>query len=97
MKNWCEKTKLKWGQGFGIGGGGMLPQLSSIPDGKGPKKNFYIELKVFSRNVTLCTSAENIFTSPNFPRIAYKLGAEMGWRNLAKANGLSKKDLNKKK
>ncbi|NLM44942.1 MAG: NAD(P)H-dependent oxidoreductase, partial [Clostridiales bacterium] len=25
MENWCSKAELKWGQGVGIGAGGMLP------------------------------------------------------------------------
>jgi len=37
--------------------------------------------------------AEDLFISPNFPRIAYKIGAEMGWRKQIKANGLKAKDL----
>ena len=97
MKNWCEKSRLNWGQGFGIGGGGMLPMLSEVPDGKGPKKNFSKALKVVGKNISTGASEENIFISPNIPRFAYKFAAEMGWRKQIKKNGLRVKDLFYKK
>lgn len=93
MKNWCEKAGLVWRQGLGIGGGGMLPMLSGVPDEKGPKKNFSMALKTIADSISTGTSAADIFISPNFPRFAYKLGAEMGWRQQIKANGLTQKDL----
>ncbi|HYE12185.1 MAG TPA: hypothetical protein VEF53_18605 [Patescibacteria group bacterium] len=93
MKNWCEKAKLSWGQGLGIGGGGMLPMLAGVPEGQGPKKNLSKALKTIASSIAAGTAAEDIFISPNFPRFAYKLGAEMGWRQQIKANGLKPKDL----
>lgn len=93
MKNWCEKAKLNWGQGIGIGGGGMLSALAGIPDGQGPTKNLSEALKAIANTISTESAADNIFISPNFPRIAYKLGAEMGWRQQIKANGLKPKDL----
>jgi len=47
-------------------------------------------------NIASGTKADNLFVSPNFPRWAYKLGAEMGWRQRIKANGLKRKDLFRK-
>lgn len=93
MKNWCVKSNLSWGQGIGIGGGGMFSALIGVPEDKGPKKNLYVALKTMSYNITTKNSADNIFISPNFPRFAYKLSAEMGWRQQAKKNGLKRKDL----
>ncbi|MDF2890534.1 MAG: hypothetical protein K0R80_901 [Clostridia bacterium] len=93
MKNWCVKAKLNWGQGLGIGGGGMLPMLAGVPEGQGPKKNLSMALKTIAGSISAAATADNIFVSPNFPRFAYKLGAEMGWRQQGKANGLKPKDL----
>jgi multimeric flavodoxin WrbA len=93
MKNWCEKTMINWGQGIGIGGGGMLPVLEGVPDGKGPKKNLSEALKTITSNISTETTADNIYISPNFPRFAYKLAAEMGWRERIKVSGLKRKDL----
>ncbi|MDF2533824.1 MAG: hypothetical protein K0Q65_3405 [Clostridia bacterium] len=93
MKNWCEKAKLKWGQGIGIGGGGMLAVLAGVPDGQGLKKNLLKALNAIACSISLGTTADDLYISPNFPRFAYKLGAEMGWRQQGKANGLKTKDL----
>lgn len=93
IKNWCEKTKLNWGQGIGIGGGGMLPMLAGLPDGKGPKKNLSKALKTIANSIAIGVTEDDIFISPNFPRFAYKLAAEMGWRKQIKENGLRGKDL----
>ncbi len=97
MKNWCEKARINWGQGVGIGGGGMLSRLVGIPDGQGPKKNLLIVLRAIANSISTGTTADDLYISPNFPRFAYKLGAEMGWLQQGKANGLKRKDLFMKK
>lgn len=93
MKNWTEKVNLNWGQGIGIGGGGMMAMLDNSTDEKGLMKNVHITLKEVSSNILSCKSSDEIYVSPSIPRIAYKIGGEMGWRQLAKKNGLKTKDL----
>jgi len=97
MENWCIKSGLKWGQGLAIGGGGMLLSLKNVSVGHGPRKNFDKGLSELAGNILKCTSENNIFINPSFPRILYKLAAEMGWRYSVKANGLRRKDLFTKK
>lgn len=93
MENWCAKSGLKWGQGIGIGAGGMLPSLKSVAIGHGPKKNLEKALKQLANNILKGASEESIFITANFPRVLYKLVVEMGWRQSIKANGLKRKDL----
>lgn len=93
MENWCAKAGVKWGQGVGIGAGGMLTAIKNVPIGHGPKKNLGKALKQLSNNILKRDSEENIFITANFPRFLYKLSAEIGWRKLIKSNGLKRKDL----
>lgn len=93
MENWCAKAGLKWGQGIGIGAGGMILSLAGVPFGHGARKNMDTALTKLVNNIVECNSQENIFTSPNFPRIAYKFLGESGFRKSIKRNGLRRRDL----
>jgi multimeric flavodoxin WrbA len=93
MKLWCEKTGVRWGQGLGIGGGGMLAGLSNVPAGKGPKKNSSSALRELANAFWERKSGDNLFVTPNFPRFLYISGGNMGWRMQAKQNGLKIRDL----
>lgn len=93
IKSWCEKSHIKWGQGVGLGGGGMLAGLNNVPSGHGPRKNPSLALRELAKNAAEKKSSENLFASPNFPRFLYKAMAEMGWRAQVKQNGLKVKDL----
>lgn len=93
MKNWAEKSNVKWGQGIGIGGGGMMSMIEKTAEGNGPMKNAYNALTSLANNILSRTSSEEIYTNPGIPRIVYKIGAEIGWRRTVKENGLKTKDL----
>jgi hypothetical protein len=67
----------------------MLASIKNVPIGHGPKKNLGKAFKQLAGNILKCTSEENIFVTANFPRVLYKLAAEMGWRQSIKANGLN--------
>ncbi len=93
MENWCAKTGLKWGQGVGIGAGGMIISVKNVPSGYGPKKNLGKALENIAANILGGTSEKNIFIAMNFPKLAYKLAAHINWGRSIKSNGLRKKDL----
>jgi len=91
MKNWCSKAKLEWGQGIGIGGGGMLASFKSPLESQGPMKNLWDAIKVMTDNVSNPHEMDNIYTVPNYPRFLYALGGNMGWKKQIKENGLNRK------
>ncbi len=97
MKNWAEKANVKWGQGIGIGGGGMMKMLDESNDSQGPMKSVHSTLTALASNILSWKHSDEIYTSPGIPRIAYKIGGEMGWRQAIKKNGLKTKDLFLKK
>lgn len=90
---WCAKAGLIWSGGLGIGTGGMIPMLSNITAGKGPKKNFSHALSILAGRISRQETGENMYISLNFPRFLYKMAGEMGWRQAAKNNGLKTRDL----
>ena len=97
MRNWCSKASLVWGQGIGIGGGGFLASLEGNPKEQGSVKNLWDSLKNMADNISENHESENIYTVPNFPRLIYTLGGNMGWRKKIKENGLKQKDLYSKR
>ena len=96
MKNWASRARLKWGQGYGLGAGGMFTSLKGVPLGAGPLKNLGKEFNALIFNIRTLDSGIDSFVNPNFPRLAYKLAAESNWRKQIKANGLKVKDLGRK-
>ncbi|QHQ62332.1 hypothetical protein Ana3638_17345 [Anaerocolumna sedimenticola] len=105
MQNWTYKSGLTWGQGIGIGSGGMLLSVKNIPAGRGPKKNLSIALervlKQIQSNLTGLESnsnelSENLYINMNIPRFAYIQAAHFGWRMSAKEHGLKRRDLFKR-
>lgn len=93
IANWCACCGFIWGQGAGIGGGGIMPYLQNVPSGHGPRKNISAVLKTLAENITKTNIGEPLFAVPNVPRFLYKMSAETGWRQMAKANGLKRKAL----
>lgn len=97
MKNWCVNTGILWGQGIGIGGGGMLASRKDLLNDQGLLRNLGDALGSLVQNVTRAVPAEDLFTVPNFPKVFYALGGNMGWRKQIKASGLTTGDIHTKK
>lgn len=93
IRHFCETAGVKWGQGMGIGGGGMA---SAAPVGVGPLKSIGVVMKSLADNISGKTSGENLFVQPNIPKLFYKYGGHSQWKRSAKKNGLKLKDLYKR-
>ena len=96
LHNWCKKAGFIWGCGIGIGGGGGLAMMPKMEPGQGPKAPIDYVLKELSDKILQKETLENIYVSVAFPRFLYKMGAQMGWRQMIKANGGKSKDLGKR-
>ncbi|WP_310603674.1 hypothetical protein [Anaerosporobacter sp.] len=96
LKNWCDKVGFTWGMGIGFGGGGALASMKGVPLGKGPKAAFGKSCTELSNVVVAQKSKENVYITIGFPRILYKMAAEIGWKQMIKANGGKKKDLDRR-
>lgn len=96
LQNWCTKAGYIWGSGVGVGGGGGLAQMPDVPNGKGPKAPIEKALGVLADQVIHEETGQNSYVSVAFPRFLYKIGAQVGWRQMIKANGGKKSDLGRK-
>lgn len=95
LQNWCVKTGLVWGGGIGVGGGGALQQMPTMKNGHGPKAPVEKALRTMADAICTQEVHENNYVSIAFPRLLYKMAAQMGWRQMVKANGGKTKDLGK--
>jgi multimeric flavodoxin WrbA len=86
MRNFCSCSGLKWGQGLGVGAGGMI---FAAPVGHGPMKNLGQALDLLARNILYGRTAYDYMFEPNFPKFLYKIAAHMKWRWQAAKNGLT--------
>ena len=93
LQNWCTKSGFLWSGGIGVGGGGGLAMMPKLQPGQGPKAPIDKALASLSEVILKKEAQDNQYVSVAFPRFLYKLGAQMGWRQMIKANGGKAKDL----
>ena len=93
MQHFTQEAGLTWGQGIGIGAGGMM---QSAPIGAGPLTRLGEKLNALADTILQGRSAENATFDPNFSRFLYMKAAHMGWRLKAKNNGLKRSELYKR-
>ena len=96
MKIWSAKAGLEWGGGVGIGAGQMLANMENVPMGHGPKKDLGKCLHILVRNISNQDVGETLYVTANFPRVLFRLFAEMGWRKAAKKHGLKPRELSRR-
>lgn len=87
LQNWCTKSGFLWSGGIGVGGGGGLAMMPKLQPGQGPKAPIDKALASLSEVILKKEAQDNQYVSVAFPRFLYKLGAQMGWRQMIKANG----------
>lgn len=93
LENWCAKAGLVWSGGIGVGGGGALAMMNSPKPGTGPKAPVDKALQTMADKILQREIQPNHYVSVAFPRFLYKMAAQMGWRQLIRANGGRAKDL----
>ena len=96
LENWCDKVGVLWGGGLGIGGGGAMAYMPETLGTNGPMATIGKEIKTLAEHLKAGYIGENHYAQLAIPRFFYKLGGEMGWRNMARTNGLTKSDLDRK-
>lgn len=95
LQNWSVKAGLLWGGGIGIGGGGALAMIHKTERGHGPKAPIEKALAAFSDSILKKEVRDDYYVSIGFPRFLYRMGAQIGWRQMIKENGGKTKDLGK--
>ncbi len=95
LRNWSDKAGLIWSGGVGVGGGGGLAMMPKTESGHGPKAPIDKALADLSDLILEKKVQENNYVSIAFPRFLYKMGAQIGWRQMIKVNGGKSKDLGK--
>ena len=93
VKSWCEKCGFQYCGGIAIGAGEMMGQVLRFGN-NGPGKYVYEDLVKMSDAVNASDSVGDIYTRANkFPRLAYFVAANSGFKKAAKDNGLTKKQI----
>lgn len=95
LQNWSAKAGFIWSGGVGVGGGGGLAMMPKLEPGQGPKAPIDKALAELSDSILKKEVWDNNYVSVAFPRFLYKMGAQLGWRQMIKANGGKVKDLGK--
>ncbi|MDL2318523.1 NAD(P)H-dependent oxidoreductase [Eubacteriales bacterium OttesenSCG-928-A19] len=90
LRHWCARSGLVWGQGLGIGGGGMAQGLSLE---SGPLRPAGEALGALAESIIARRSGEDILVRPAFPRFLYIRFAHIGWRRDGRHNGVSRRAL----
>ncbi|MDR0465606.1 MAG: NAD(P)H-dependent oxidoreductase [Treponema sp.] len=96
IKNWCDHTGVMFGGGIGQGAGEMISRTKHLPKDRDLFKALNCALQIMAENINTKKPMEIQYLSPNFPKFLWRLMAVRNWNNLAKNNGLSKKDILKR-
>jgi len=86
-RTFAKRIGAGYGYGLGIGCGGVLAQME-----KGPVDNVYAALRDMGDTIMAENSkeSEDAFITPKMPRFLYKMGGNIGWRQMARKNAVLK-------
>lgn len=79
--------------GFYEGIGGGLSQMTAPKPGQGPKAPVDHALHELADIILTGKTIENKYVSVAFPRFLYKMAAQLGWRQMIRANGKRARNL----
>lgn len=80
IREWCQEEGICWGQGLGLGAGGMLLSMQEISMGQGPKKEIGKAFAELAEHMVSGTSGEDLFLSIDISRFSCQAAAGYGWR-----------------
>lgn len=96
IKNWCEHSGVKFGEGIGQGGGEALGGMKDIIFEKSPFRNLEQALHLMIEKMELKEPFEIKYLNPLFPQLLFKLGGTLNWIKMARKNGLKRKDIKRR-
>ena len=96
LENWALKCGFEFGGGTAVGGGGGLSTVPATKMDKGPMTEINRAIKEMTEDIKSKRIAAPREAELAFPRFLYKFGAEHMWKQMAKVNGLKKKDLDRR-
>ena len=90
VRHFAQRAGLGWGYGVGIGCGGFVYSVDKSME-KGPAAKIYAALHAMGEAIRDggTKEREDVFVTPQIPRLMYKVAGHMGWRKMAKKNGVS--------
>jgi hypothetical protein len=92
VANFCARSGIEWRGGLGIGTGEMLGEMKGAPDDMLIKRPVSRALDAMAGRVGQGPAPkENLYVSHAFPWAAFKAAGHMGWRKMAKANGVGRR------
>ncbi len=94
VQNFCNRLKLKWQYGVGIGAGVFVTSTKDMSHG--PNHSIFETLGTLANAIQQHGEHEeavqpNIFMSPKIPRFVYKTGGNLGWKREARENKVKRK------
>lgn len=90
LEIWRKRLGFRPGRILAVGGGEMVRQA---PMGPGPLASLSKNLDALARDVQSGAAGPTLWAQPNFPRPLYRLAGNLGFRQQARKNGLSAKQI----